>query len=241
MSGDCSYVGQVCNLRRVFNPPSAGPGKILGARTQSGGHGIILDLVRDAVELDGVSHPAVVGFVLPEGLAGDAEHFVSFFGRKSFQGVHHIGNIHVRRDQQMDVIPHHDIIMQDVPTISLQKANRADHHFGKFRAGQVHRTAAARIEQPVHGNESFSVGGDGRKSAIRRHGSCETPRKKDWMTNRREVRQPADVESWHEDRVQKRSDSSHKAAGRLKIGRRLETCPTTFACPNKKIEGPVNA
>jgi len=226
MSGDCSCVGQVCNLRRVFNPPSAGPGKILGARTQSGGHGIVFDVVRDAVELDGVPHPSVVRFVLPEGCPAYAQQLVALAGGESLQRLRDLADVLFRRDQQVDVIRHDDEIVGCESTFALKVAKGSYDHFGKLRPAQMLRAGTSCVEQPVHGNESFAVGCHPRKSAIGGQTSIQAPGEKDGMTDRVVVRQPADMEMCHGGRVRRESDFSHRSEGGLETRRRLQTCPT---------------
>ena len=90
----------------------AGPGPILGTRSQACGDGIHFNVGADPVELLGRANPVIEGFVLPEMLALAAENGIDVAGGDALQAVHDSRNQCFRRDQQVDVIWHHSKSME---------------------------------------------------------------------------------------------------------------------------------
>lgn len=225
------YVGQVCNLRRVFNPPCTGPEKVLRRSTEAGIDGIHLNVCRNPLKFFFIAHPSVVAFILPEGLPDDAQHPISFASGKSFERVRDLRHRHARCKKHMDVICHDNESVKNEARFPFQMSNGIDHHFGELWPSQMEGPIARRVEETVHGQKCLTAGGDTGKGATRWKAASQAPRQKYRMADRIVVRKSALVKSGHEGTVRTNSDFSHGSAGRLKIGRRLKTCPTSRACP----------
>ena len=80
-------VGQACSLRRIFNPPGAGPAKLFGRNDQSGLDRIQLDVTQYAPELRSIPDNAVVTFFLPESLTRQVQHLVRLPGGEPFESM----------------------------------------------------------------------------------------------------------------------------------------------------------
>ena len=228
-------VGQVFNLRRVFNPPCTGPRKLLRRSTDPGADRVHLNIIRNPLELPRVTHPPVVGLVLPEGLSADVQHLISPSRRKSLERLHQLRDRHARGNEQMDVIGHYNEGVKNIVPFVLQMTYGMDHHLGELRPPQVQRTRTGGVEKAVHDHEGFTAGSDARECAILWKAAVQAPRQEDGMVDGMKVREPAGVDLGHEEEVRTGSSFSHGSAGRLEIGRRLKTCPTETKGKNRAV------
>jgi len=99
----------------VFPRRCAGPRPVLGACGEPCLHGIPFDVLADAFEFGGVSDPMIEAFVLPEGFAGPAQGGVCIARRDALHDVGDLGQWHAGLQQDMDVVGHDDVGVQDVP------------------------------------------------------------------------------------------------------------------------------
>jgi hypothetical protein len=135
----------------------------------------------------------------------------------------------------MDVISHHDEGVKNKVSLVFQITDGINHHFGEFRAAQVQGTDARGVEKTVHDHESFPAGSGFGEGAIFREAAEQAPRQEDGVVDGMKVWEPAGVEFGHEGLVRTAAEFSHGSAGRLKIGRRLKTCPTETKGKNRAV------
>ncbi len=92
----------------------AGPLPVLRPRDEPGAHGIPFDVVADARKFSGIPDPVIERFVLPEGLAGAAQRSIGIPGRHAFDDAGDFGKRQARLQQNVDVVGHDYIGVQEV-------------------------------------------------------------------------------------------------------------------------------
>ena len=75
------------------------PWSILGSSSQPCRDWILFDIRRDPLELFLISHPMIVGLMLPERLAHSPQHQIRFPGRSPLDPAGDLGQSHLRQDQ----------------------------------------------------------------------------------------------------------------------------------------------
>ena len=153
--GKLAHVGQVANLRPIVNRPTAGPAKLFRRSGQTGCHRVHFKVTSDSFKFGLIPNQSIVAFILPERTPGLSEYTISFPSRKSLERLSHFGNRDARRDEEVNVVGHHDIVVQLVDAF-ISIANRLDDHFGYLRLAQVERPAARAVQEAVHRDECRS-------------------------------------------------------------------------------------
>ena len=221
-----SYMGQDGILRPSGTRPAAGPGKLHRRSTDPRAHRVVFDVVRNPFKVLPIAHPPVIALVLPEWLTNGVQHAISFSCRSSLERLPELGHGNTGSNQKVHVIRHHHEAMEREVAFPLPVPNRFDRHSGKLRTPQVQRAGARGVEETVHDREGSRVGRNAGENPILRQAAGQSPRQEDGMAYGEVVREPADVELGHEERVRMASGFSHLPAGRVPLGRRLPTCPT---------------
>ena len=90
-----SDVGQIFNLRPIFNRPAAGMRKLLGRRDQARRNRIELNVSDNAPKLGPVADNPIVRFVLPERLTREVENPIRLQSSESLQRLGQFRNRHV--------------------------------------------------------------------------------------------------------------------------------------------------
>jgi hypothetical protein len=185
-----NIVGQVVNLRPIVNRPTAGPAKLFRRSSQPCSHWIHLDVISDSLKLRLVTHQPIIALILPERPPGQSKHLIALTGRKSLKRLHHLGNLHQRRHQEMNVIRHHNVGVELILP-RLPKLDGIYCHTGDFRDAKVERAGACGIENAVHSEERLAGGGCSRKAAVRWETAVQAPRDEDGLADGMIVREPA--------------------------------------------------
>ena len=188
--------GRLSNLRRIVNPPCAGPGKIRGCRSQSGIDGVRLNEVRNVCKLRIVANQPIVAFVLPKRLAGTPRDSVALQSSESFERLHNFGDFNTRRHQKVNVVRHdHECMELIMPLIPI--VNGVCHHFGDFGDFQVARTCGSTVQNSVHSNKSLSRWNCRRKTAVAGQTAFQSPGYEQGLTHRINVWQSPVPEGGH--------------------------------------------
>jgi len=158
-----------------------GPKELRGLRHQPRLDRVPLDVQSDAVELP-VSDKMVVALVLPEWFACTSQDSIGFVSGETLQRTQPPRSGHVRRDQHVDMTRHHNIGVELVaPKTRFSILQGANHQPGDLRTMQEEGAAPGGVEEPVHGNEGSSAGGQSirweravfRKAAMKPKGDKE--------------------------------------------------------------------
>jgi len=119
-------------------------------------HRILLYIISNPIELRIRSNQTIEAFFLPKRSVGPQDQ-VGLVSGKPLQGTQPFGGKHVGRDQNMNVIRHHDESMQLIPVqyeIAVQQ--RRHYHLRNFFAPEEQRTIRACIQEPVDSHECFT-------------------------------------------------------------------------------------
>ena len=222
-------VGQVGNLRPIVNRPGAGPEEIFRARHETRTDRVHFYVSPDTPKLLGVPHHPVIALILPERLSSKFQNSVRLTSRESLQRLHYFREVDSGCDEHMDMVRHDNPRMQLIAFHGLSMVlDRVDHQPGDRRLTKIHRAGAGLIEQTVHSREGFAGRCRLGKTSVRGQTAGEAPSNEDRAADRVNMRESASVAGNHKTEVHSRSENSPlKTPGRLTIGRRLPTCPTS--------------
>jgi len=136
---------------------SGGPRVVFDGLHQSGANRILFDMTRDSFPLVSASDPSVVGFTLPERLAGSVQELVCLPRGGALERFQEL----VRRDgwqkQCVDVIRHDGERSELVVPEGGAAVQGIDDEFGDWFFRQENRACAPAVEIRIHPGES--VGG----------------------------------------------------------------------------------
>ena len=133
--------------------PRARPSKFR-SRSQPCPHRILFDVLENALKFRSVANHVIV--TLPERPSGQAEDLVGSLGGNAFQRGQSLGHCHVRGQQHVNMIGHHDEGVQVVMTKSvLAIPQRIDDHVGDCAGSPVHRAGAGLVEQAIQSHEGL--------------------------------------------------------------------------------------
>ena len=119
-------------------------------------HWILLNIGPDAIKLRIGPYQVIIAFLLPKWPAHSQKR-IGLVSSKSLQGTQPFGGRHVRGDQKMNVIRHHDKRMQVVPVQFLFAVPQSRYrHLRNLRAPQEQRSVRACVEQAVDGHERLA-------------------------------------------------------------------------------------
>jgi hypothetical protein len=220
-------VGQVGNLRPIGNRPTAGPAKLRRLGSQPRPHRIHLNIISNSFKFRLITNQPIIALVLPERLPGQSKHPIALTGRESFKRLHHPANLHQWRDQQMNVICHHNVRVEMIMP-QLPKADGA-HHSGDFRNPKVEGARASGVENVVHSDERLTGSARSRQAAIRRQTTMKPPSDEDWLADGVIVRQPSAPKSSHVETV------ANPAKILRKVRRPIANRPQVANLPHKAI------
>jgi len=128
-----------------------GPRKSLGGGSKTGLDRILFNVCPNPVEFYTGSNQTVKAFLLPE-RPMSTEEKIGLVSRKSLEGTQPLAGKHMRSDQQMNMIRHHDESMEVVPEqLLFAVPQRRHHHLRNIRPPQKQRSIRARVQQPVDG------------------------------------------------------------------------------------------
>ena len=193
-----SYVGQVENLRPIVNRPGAGPGKLLGRGNKPRFHRIHFDIA-DPPKLRFIANNPIVTFFLPKRFASEPQYSIGLLRGESLPRLHQLRNRHARSDQQMDVITHDNIAMDDiVREVVLSITNGLHNHFRDLGLPKIQRSCASVVEKAVHDNEGLSGCRGGSEDTTRRKTVVQAPRQEYRSINGVMVWQAARVKDRHQ-------------------------------------------
>jgi len=220
------HVGQVSNLRPIFNRPRTGPAKFFGCLDDTGPNGIHLDIRRDALKLSSISNQTIVTLDLPERLSRAIENPIRFLRREPLQRLRQLRNLDMRRGQKMNMVRHHHVRMNlTLSQYRLAVSKCIDYRGCNFGHLKIQRPFASVIQELVHNQECFSVGCGRREAATTRKAAVETPSQKHRVANCVEVREPAGAKIAHQWIVPGREGNSQK------ISRPIENRPQVGNLP----------
>jgi len=130
-----------------------GPRKFLGGGSQTSLNRILFNVCLNPVELYTGSNQSIKALLLPEWSVG-AQEKIGLVSRKSLEGTQPLAGKHMRSDQQMNMIRHHDERMELIPPeCAISVSQRCHHHFCNFRPPQKQRSIRARVQEPVDGHK----------------------------------------------------------------------------------------
>jgi len=212
-------VGQVSDLPEFLRRTRPRP--LLHALNQPSAHRVLFDVACDALKFPIAAHPVVIGFILPEGVAGVAKNDVGLSGTSTFDGSGYLSQRFVRLKKNVHVVGHQnpDEEIAQLPS-QLRRKQRVDNDSGDARICQPFRTRSRIVQLSVSQCEPLSFrGGNTVCTQITdtRQRAVKPPCQKDWNTFRVPMRQSTTIET---DRttVLTRLDNSHYG--------RSETCST---------------
>jgi hypothetical protein len=225
-------VGQVCNLRPIFNRPGAGPEKLLWSFDQPGVYRIHLDVSRDPLKLRSISNQPIVALNLPERLPGKAQDPVRLSGCETFERVSQLGDLHTRSKQEMYVIRHDDKRVELIITQALLPVTKSGHyHVCDLRHPKVQRSFAGVVEHSVHRQECLSGCRGFRETTAWRHTGMQPPGDEDGLAYRVKMWQTADAGGAHNREVEIGDENS------LKINRPITNRPQVANLPYIGADG----
>ena len=170
---------------------------------------IHLDVTSNSLKLGRIANQSIIAFVLPERLPGEAWFPIALPGSKTLERLHQPGNLHPRSDQEMDMVPQDDILVEIIVFQALISiVNRFHHHIRDFREAKVLWAGTSVVENAIHRKERLSGGGGRRKTAIRRKATLQAPGEEEGLADGMIVRQAAGVKGGHEWRVGAREKNS---------------------------------
>src|SRR5258708_14099023 len=204
-------VGQVCNLRPIFNRPGAGPEKFPWRFDQPGIHRIHLDVCRDPLKLRPISNQPIIAFNLPKRLPSKAKYPVRLPRCVALDRMSHLGDLHLWGYQEVHVVRHdYERMKVVVAQTLLPITKRVCHHVCDLRHPKVQRALTGVVEHSVHRQERLSRIRGFRKAAAWWDAAIESPSQKDGFAYRMEMRQPTDVGIAHKRGVEIRQENSLK-------------------------------
>ena len=182
-------MGPVANWRPIVNRPGARPRKFLGSTRQPSFHRIVLDVPPNPPKLHFVTNQVIVTFMLPK-RPTDAQHSIALQASKSLKRLHHLGHVHQRSNQQMNMIRHDNVrVKLIVPRIPM--ANGSRHHARHLGHAQVQRTTAPAVQKTVHSHKRLARCRSFRKFPILRQAAMQAKRHKNRLAVSIHMRQTA--------------------------------------------------
>lgn len=103
----CGAGCQTCGP--IVDRPGAGPEKLFRRGDKACVHRIHLDVMSDFPEFGVIANQPVVAFILPEWLPGSTQHAVALCSGESLERLRELRNRNQWRDQEMNVIGHHNV------------------------------------------------------------------------------------------------------------------------------------
>jgi hypothetical protein len=150
---------------------------------QAGSHWVPFYVVTDLLELPLVAGDPVEVFVLPERACSSQESIHTQRSR-ALDLPDESRKRNLRCPDQVDVIRHDDVRVQQTVTGCGDLAQLLEHKGGNLRLAKIQGTAAGVIEESIESDESFSRSKVfALENAFRRQASPEPPRDKDRNTN----------------------------------------------------------
>jgi hypothetical protein len=150
----CSVGSGLPACRRASARRRAGEGKFLGQRSEPCLDRIPFYVVFHPLAFFVVADQVIVAFILPEGAGTQTKHPDGFVSSKAFERPEPFSRRHAWRDQQMNVVRHHNKRVQLVavePAFAV--AEGLDNHFSYFGSAEKRRPTFGVIEQAIHGDE----------------------------------------------------------------------------------------
>jgi hypothetical protein len=155
-------VGQDSILRRVSNPPRrnwtcARPRESLRFSRKSRTHGIVFDVAPYPLELPGIAHYPVVTFILPKRQPGKIQQCIRLTRREALESVSNSRKLHVRCNQQVNVVWHNDVRMEIVVMHMVSRVMQCVHDEPcDIRLTQIGNAGLRMVEDLIHGGEGLS-------------------------------------------------------------------------------------
>jgi hypothetical protein len=176
--------------RRFACPRDTRPRPKLRRLNQPRINRILLDVNGDAVQFFSVPHPMVIGFVLPEGLAGLSQDSIGRTCRRPFEPAHDLGNLEPGQHQQMNVVRHHQPRAKFVELLVPFTGDEGiANGMGDDRILQPCGTAAGLMQGSVGSYKRMAGMGRCPRAQLRRKRAPETPRQGEVSIVRMVVRQ----------------------------------------------------
>ena len=120
------------------------------------GNGIPFDVVANALEFRGIPNPVIERFVLPKRLSSTAQSGVDITSRNSLDRTGNLGERNIRVEQNVHVIGHDDVSMQQEAAALRAAKDRIFGIVGELRIGQPERTSLGGIEGGIKFPELLS-------------------------------------------------------------------------------------
>lgn len=166
--------------RRFACPRSARPRPKLRRLNQPRINRILVDITSNAVQFLPVPYPMVVGFVLPERLAGSSQHSISRTCRRPFQPTHNLRNREPGQHQQVNVVRHDHPSAKFVELlVPLTSDEGSANGKSDLRVLQPNRTVAGLMQGAVGSYERVPGIRMSPSAELRRQRSPETPRQEE--------------------------------------------------------------
>lgn len=145
----------------------ARPQEIPRVRYKARRYWVHLNVMRHSIPLGSRAQPALIGFSLPERLAGAIQDLVGFPRRSRLQRCQEDTRRDSRQEQRVHVIPHNSKRAELVMTRFGSLVQGIHHDFSDRLLRQIGRTGASRVQVGVDPGESFT--------SRRLGGTTETP------------------------------------------------------------------
>ena len=137
---------------------------------------IPFNIASNPVPLIAIPHPVIVGFPLPERLAGPIQDSICLPRCRSPHRFHELRGADDRQKKRVDVIRHDGERLEFVVARLDAAKQRIDHDFPDGLLREKHRAAATRVELSVFPGKGFAGCGLGRRTeAPRWHASVKDP------------------------------------------------------------------
>jgi hypothetical protein len=132
------------------------PRKRLGRGRQASLHGILLNIGPNAIKLLTGADQPIEAFLLPKGPVRTQE-TIRLVSGKSLERAQPLGGKHMRGDQQVDMIRHHNEGMEVIPVQNAVAVPQRGHHdLCNFRPPQEQRAIRTCVEKPINGYERLA-------------------------------------------------------------------------------------
>ena len=154
---------------------------------------ILLNISLNTLELRVGSNQMIVAFILPKWAMG-TEKKIGLMSSESLERTQPFSGEHVRSDQNVHMIRHHDESVQLIPVqFALSVPQRRHHHLGNFRSPQKQRTGGTCVQQPVDSHKRLARGNESRrrKHPIGGKTAMQSERDEQRLINRVPMGQPS--------------------------------------------------
>jgi hypothetical protein len=211
MNDGPGFVGQVLTCQKKTR--SARPGPQVRFFHQSGPHRIPFDVPTDPLEFPPVSHPVVIGLVLPEWQPGSTQDEVGLATAGILHGARDFPQCFVRLQQNMHVVRHDHPCKEFIqsPSFSSRKKCLRDNR-GNLSTLQERGTRMGGVQLPVQRQEPLAFRWRvGYKPGISsRKGAMQTPGQEYRDSLRLPMRKSAAIKA-HAKAVRRRHETSQMA------------------------------